>query len=204
MYLILNKYWFVILVLISPLSFSAIYIYENNNGKQIVTNLQSNNKSLKLVYSSNPNIQPQLGLSQKIPDLNFDKKLFDWINQSAKKHNVSSALIYAVIRQESNFKQNATSSKGAMGLMQLMPKTAQSYGLFDIYDPKKNIDIGTKHLKRLLIKYKNDLDLVLAAYNAGEGNVKKYKGIPPFAETKIYVKKVNNFYLIAKKNNSLL
>ncbi|MCJ8313779.1 MAG: lytic transglycosylase domain-containing protein [Saccharospirillaceae bacterium] len=200
----MNKYWFVILVLISPLSFSAIYIYENNNGKQIVTNLQSNNKSLKLVYSSNPNIQPQLGLSQKIPDLNFDKKLFDWINQSAKKHNVSSALIYAVIRQESNFKQNATSSKGAMGLMQLMPKTAQSYGLFDIYDPKKNIDIGTKHLKRLLIKYKNDLDLVLAAYNAGEGNVKKYKGIPPFAETKIYVKKVNNFYLIAKKNNSLL
>ena len=189
---------------ISPVSYGAIYIYENSTGKQIVTNLESNNKTLRLVYSSDPNIQAQIGLSQKIPSLHFKQQLMDWINQSAKTHNVPSALIYAVIKQESNFKQNATSSKGAMGLMQLMPKTAQSYGLYDIYDPKKNIDVGTKHIKRLLIKYQNNLDLALAAYNAGEGNVKKHNGIPPFSETKNYVKKVNQFYLIAQKNNSLL
>ncbi|BCE01922.1 lytic transglycosylase domain-containing protein [Marinicellulosiphila megalodicopiae] len=198
----MNKFWLLILLVYCHSSSGALYIYENSQGKQIVTNLPSKQSGHQLIYSSDPT--NTLGLTQKIPPLDFDSKLITWIKQASKKHNVPAALIYAVIQQESNFKQNATSSKGAIGLMQLMPNTAQSYGLYDIYDPKKNIDIGTKHLKRLLTKYQNDMSLALAAYNAGEGNVKKYKGIPPFNETKAYIVKVKQFFLIAQENNSLL
>ena len=115
------------------------------------------------------------------------------INDYAKKHQVQPELLKAIIRQESNFNASAISPKGARGLMQVMPATAASYGKYNLMLPRDNIEVGTRHLSYLLKRY-DQLPLVLAAYNAGEGNVDKYGGIPPFSETQNYVLNVLQFY----------
>ncbi|MFA0156810.1 lytic transglycosylase domain-containing protein [Vibrio sp. 10N.261.46.A3] len=114
----------------------------------------------------------------------------DLIEAASRRHGVSPKLIVAVITQESRFKPDAVSPKGAKGLMQLMPVNYQG---IDPFQPKLNIERGTRLLARLLEKYQ-DTALALAAYNAGEGNVKKYKGIPPFKETQNYVRRVMAHY----------
>lgn len=110
------------------------------------------------------------------------------IEKAAAVHDVDASLVRAVIRVESAFEPRARSRKGAMGLMQLMPATARAYGVRDAYDPAENIDAGVRHLRRLLDRY--DVRLALAAYNAGEGTVERYGGVPPYKETRDYVRKV--------------
>lgn len=117
-----------------------------------------------------------------------------YIKDAAKKYGVPEKLIRAIITQESAWNPNARSKKGAGGLMQLMPKTAIGLGVNNVYDPKQNIEGGTKQIARLLKMYDGDVSKSLAAYNAGEGNVAEYGGIPPFEETKEYVKKVLGYY----------
>ncbi|VAX12964.1 Membrane-bound lytic murein transglycosylase D precursor [hydrothermal vent metagenome] len=111
----------------------------------------------------------------------------------SKQHQVDLALVKAVIRTESDFNPNATSRRGASGLMQLMPQTAAHYGVSDLYSPQQNLDAGIRYLRDLLKRYDNRLYLVLAAYNAGESAVAKYKGVPPYRETQRYVKKVMQY-----------
>jgi len=114
------------------------------------------------------------------------------ILKAAQKHNVKAALVKAIVTAESAFDANAVSAKGALGLMQLMPETAQQYGANPL-DPVENIEAGTHYLRVLLDRYKgrrNRMARVIAAYNAGPGMVDKYRGIPPFRETRGYVARV--------------
>ena len=112
------------------------------------------------------------------------------IGDAARRHEVSPELIRAVIRQESGFNPFAVSRKGAQGLMQLMPQTARRLGVKDVFDPAENVQAGVKYLRQLLDRYEGDERLALAAYNAGEGAVDKYGGVPPYAETQDYVRRI--------------
>jgi hypothetical protein len=116
------------------------------------------------------------------------------VKEAAERHRVDPALVRAVIETESNWNPRAVSRKGAGGLMQLIPTTAQRYGAHDLFNPEQNIDAGVRHLKSLLERYNGNLDLALAAYNAGEGAVDRAGGIPHYRETKNYVQKVQNAY----------
>ncbi|HEV2399693.1 MAG TPA: lytic transglycosylase domain-containing protein [Candidatus Sulfotelmatobacter sp.] len=122
----------------------------------------------------------------------------DEIDQSivmaAARHNVDPNLVRAVIRVESNFNSNAVSRKGAMGLMQLMPKTARELKVKNPFDPAQNVDAGVRHLKYLLQNYNGDVNLTLAAYNAGEGAVRRSAGVPHIAETQDYVRRITKIY----------
>ena len=110
--------------------------------------------------------------------------------KAAKQYDVPVSLLKAIGKAESNFNPEAVSSAGAQGVMQLMPATAQSLGVTNPFDAEQNIMGGAKYIKQMLDRYDGDVKLALAAYNAGSGNVAKYGGIPPFAETQNYVKKV--------------
>ncbi len=117
----------------------------------------------------------------------------DWeriIQEASSQYGVSRKLIRAVVLVESNFTSEALSHKGAQGAMQLMPETQKELGVVDPFDPRENIFAGTYYLKQQLEFFNGNVDLALAGYNAGRGNVQKYKGIPPFAETRNFVKKV--------------
>ena len=116
------------------------------------------------------------------------------ILEAAGQYQVEAALIKAIIMAESGYNPWAISKKGAIGLMQLMPRTAESLGVEDIFDPEHNINAGVKYYKQLLAKFKGDVKLALAAYNAGAENVLKYQGVPPFRTTQYYVKKVFEYY----------
>jgi soluble lytic murein transglycosylase-like protein len=111
------------------------------------------------------------------------------IANMARTHGVDPMLVRALIQVESNYRPMARSRKGAMGLMQLMPATARQYNVRNPYDPKANIAAGVKHLKSLLDRFRT-VDLALAAYNAGEGAVRKFNGIPPYRETRNYVSRI--------------
>jgi soluble lytic murein transglycosylase-like protein len=109
------------------------------------------------------------------------------------KYKLNESLITAVARAESGFNPFAVSHKGAVGIMQLMAETAMIYGVFNRYNADENLEAGVKHLKYLYERYNHDVPLALAAYNAGEEAVKKYKGIPPYKETRTYIKRVMNY-----------
>ena len=128
--------------------------------------------------------------SAVLPSFSKLRDAFDLlIQEQADHHGVDRGLVKAVIHTESGFNPQALSKPGAQGLMQLMPATAERYGVTDPFDPSQNVRAGTRHLKYLLERY-DEIELALAAYNAGETNVEKYGGVPPFAETRDYVKRV--------------
>jgi len=121
-------------------------------------------------------------------------ELISLIDRIAEEHDVDTWLVRAIIQVESAFYERAHSRKGAMGLMQLIPATAERFGVLDPFDPIQNITGGVKYLRWLIDHFNQDYTKVIAAYNAGENAVKKYKGIPPFAETRAYVPKVKRLW----------
>jgi soluble lytic murein transglycosylase-like protein len=116
------------------------------------------------------------------------------IAMAAARHNVDPNLVRAVVKVESNFNPNAVSRKGAMGLMQLMPSTARQLRVKNPFDPEQNVDAGVRHLKQLLESYGGDVNLTLAAYNAGSGAVARSAGVPHYAETRSYVRRITDLY----------
>jgi len=176
-------------------------------GKTTENNIQENSqnkiedKKIDEILESNlpkedyePEKLEAINLKSKI-DLKAQANDIDTIIDTfADKYGVDSDLIKAIIKQESGFNPKATSKKGAMGLMQLMPKTAQSLGVNDAYNPWENVEGGVKYIKGFLDKYDNNPELALAAYNAGPGAVKRYGGVPPYKETQNYVKAIMQNY----------
>lgn len=120
----------------------------------------------------------------------FQSKYNEYIVEAARKFDVDAALVSAVIKAESDYNPRIVSNKGARGLMQLMPATAKRFGVTNSFDPRENIHGGTRYLRWLLQKFEGNADLAVAAYNAGEGNVWKYEGVPPFRETVNYINRI--------------
>jgi soluble lytic murein transglycosylase-like protein len=134
-------------------------------------------------------------LGQNHRAMNIDRDgVESLVREAAERHHVDPALVRAVIETESNWNPGAVSRKGALGLMQLIPTTAQRFGVNDVFNPKQNVDAGVHYLKTLLDRYNGNLDLALAAYNAGEGSVDRAHGVPAYRETKNYVRKVQDAY----------
>lgn len=184
----------------------TIYQYKENSGSTLLTNKKSSNTSLKIekkTYYPDSNIHSysNWGRSEAsvLPSYSKSKNSFDdLIRQAAQTHGIAEGLIKAVMHTESGFNVNARSPVGAQGLMQLMPATARRFNVSNAFDPQQNIHAGAKYLAWLMKRFNGNTQLVLAGYNAGEGNVQKYGGIPPFRETQDYVRRVtsrfNNLY----------
>jgi hypothetical protein len=170
-----------------PESRADIYTRKNASGVTEATNLPSGN-DFTLTYRSKGVVIHSPGFALR-PSANHD--FDDHIQAAATAHGISEELIRAIIQVESQFDRLAVSTAGARGLMQLMPATARSLGVTDSFDARQNIFGGARYLRQLLHRYAGDVSLAAAAYNAGEGAVAKYNGIPPYRETQGYVRKVN-------------
>ncbi len=174
---------------ISSLSSADIFRYRDKKGVWHFTNIKTD-KPYKLYIRSN-----------KKKSSEFIKE-YDWmIKQAASRFGVDSSLIKAVIKAESDFDHRAVSRKGAKGLMQLMPDTSNDMKVENPFNPEENIFGGTQYLSLLLDRFKDNKKLALAAYNAGPEKVETHQGIPPFPETKSFVKKVLDYYKRYKSGN---
>jgi len=170
--------------LVQPVQ-ADVYMYKDKDGVLTFTNVPNHNGYKRILKEGVARIGGGATASAAFDEL---------IRSASGRHNVDPDLIRAVIKTESDFKTNARSNKGAMGLMQLMPDTARLHNVNDAYDPNENVEGGVRHLRMLLERYQGNLELSLAAYNAGASAVEKHGGIPPYNETREYVRKVLRFY----------
>ncbi len=186
---------FIGLISMTPAAFGALFVYQMPDGSRIATDHPLQNRNYKLIRSGRTVSGVGILLAARTPQFfRVNPRAYDrLIAHSASRQKVNAALVKAIIHVESGFNPYATSEKGACGLMQLMPDTAEKYGVSDLYDPKQNIRAGVRHLKYLLRKFGNNTRLAVAAYNAGETAVEKYRGIPPYGETRSYVTRVLHY-----------
>ncbi|WP_027157654.1 transglycosylase SLT domain-containing protein [Methylobacter luteus] len=177
-------------LLISNQVLADVYKYVDSEGHVYYTD-DPKNSLYKRIIRSRPK-----SYSKALPFVSVNKKKYaDMIAQAAVRHQVDAKLLHAVIQAESAYDATAVSSAGAVGLMQLMPATARRYGVTDRRDPDQNINGGTRYLKDLLRMFDSNLNLAVAAYNAGENAVIRYhNSIPPYPETRNYVKQVLALY----------
>jgi soluble lytic murein transglycosylase-like protein len=193
-------------LLISQPVGAEIYKYEDLDGNILFTDTPVKGK-YKLLWRSGSGTKPKRAKSRaKLTTYRENVARYTpLIEEIAKQTRLYPELLHAVVRAESAYNPNAVSHAGAVGLMQLMPATARRYGVIDSRDPRANLEGGARYLRDLLTRYRNNLKLALAAYNAGENAVKRYGNkIPPFPETQTYVKRVIGFYLQNRKQTLAL
>ena len=165
-----------------------VYMYQDKDGVINFTNAPTHAGYRRVMRENSTAYGPATVTAN--PANGYDEVIQD----ASSRHSLDADLIRAVIKAESDFNSNARSNKGAMGLMQLMPDTARLLNVPDAYNPYANIDGGVRYLKMLLGRYQGDVTLSLAAYNAGSGAVDKHGGVPPYAETREYVRRVLQFW----------
>jgi len=170
---------------------SAVYYYVDDEGVYHFTNNPRSAEFNKLSIWKDGGGDPTV--------IELDPYYNDIINQACAYYKVDPVLIKAMIKVESNFDKDAVSRAGAQGLMQLMPATARRFNVTDPFHPVQNIWAGVYFVKYLMVKYHHNYDLVLAAYNAGEGAVAKYNGVPPYKETVNYLHKVKAYWKLYRK-----
>ena len=197
----LRSFFITFLLALSFFSYGEIYIYQGPDGQKILSDKPIQQVGYQLEHlRKNATDAGHILAGREKQVLQKKADFFDrYINRASERFDVDPALIKAVIRVESNFNPYAVSPKGARGLMQIMPQTATRYRnkkfrAVDLFSPLVNIDTGVRHLSYLLKRYPNNLKFALAAYNAGEGSVARYNGIPPYRETQGYVKRVMHFH----------
>lgn len=190
-------------LLAAPTGLRAEYIVLRSGQRLSVTGyqligpkyrLQMNGGFVEMPAEDVVSIEPEEVFASARPLPAAHAPFADLIQAAASRYTVDANLIASVIATESNFDPKAVSRRNARGLMQLLPETAARLGVKNIFDPGENIDAGTHYLRDLLQRYKNDLALTLAAYNAGPENVQRFGRIPPFAETQSYVRRVRRAY----------
>jgi soluble lytic murein transglycosylase-like protein len=172
---------------------ASVFKFRDANGVTHYTDRRPQNRRYTVINVYCPACDPRSPVNWDRTRLNttaYDKE----IAAAAERWKVDPALVRAVIHAESAFRPDAISRKGAQGLMQLMPGTADMYGVQDPFDAAQNIDAGVQHLAGLLARYNGDVTLAAAAYNAGEGAVQRHGGIPPFEETRFYVQRVGTLH----------
>jgi len=191
-------------IVLGTLGFAAsparaqISLMQNFDGRQMFVNTEPKAKT-KLSTSRAPKSiylpAEQTFLGQKHAAMSLDRDGAEaLVKEAAERHRINPDLIRAVIQTESGWNAGAVSRKGAVGLMQLVPSTAQRFGVKDMFSPKQNVDAGVRYLKTLLERYNGNLELALAAYNAGEGAVDRARGVPAFRETRNYVQRVQYLF----------
>ncbi|HLA48448.1 MAG: hypothetical protein A2W77_09165 [Nitrospinae bacterium RIFCSPLOWO2_12_39_16] len=200
------------LIIVFTLVFSGrcsadLYMYVDENGSIFFTDAPTHGKYIKIKETAKKEEKKQKTESSnskasRKSQVNKDI-LYRNIQHTARKHDVDPDLIWAIIKTESNFNSEATSPKGAKGLMQLMPATARAYDVSDPFDPYDNIEGGIRYMRYLLMMFNGNVRLSLAAYNAGEHKVLSYKrNVPPFSETENYISRVLTYYNYFKYNKS--
>jgi len=183
--------WLLLVGTVSP-SKADIYYFEDSDGVLHFTNVPVDGRfQFK---------QKEAGRKVKVYVYESNERQYDpMIRKVASQEGLDPALLRSLVSVESQFDPVAISSKGAMGLMQLMPDTAKSLGVNNVFHPEENLEAGARHFRTLLEKYEGDVQLALAAYNAGEKAVEQYDGIPPFPETEMYVREVLRRYQAEKR-----
>lgn len=186
----------IVIIVLSTMSLCTladeVYSYADETGEIHFSNSPSDDQFVLLISDPPPETQP---LQARSGPVTWLLPYHDIVAASAQRHGLDEALIHAVIDVESRRNPNALSSKGAIGLMQLMPATAKRYGANNPWDPAENIRAGTAHLKWLLGLFNNNMELALAAYNAGEKSVTNHGNtVPPYQETRAYIPKVIKLY----------
>jgi soluble lytic murein transglycosylase-like protein len=167
--------------------------------------LQMTGGSVELAATEVMAIEPEevfTAEKKRLPEAPGKAPFRELVDLAAARYSVDPELVYSVIAAESNFNPKAISRRNARGLMQLMPQTASRLGVKNIFDPKENIDAGTRYLRDLLARYNNDLVLALAAYNAGPERVTQYGSRVPYRETEAYIRRVKRTYEKARAANS--
>ncbi len=196
--------WIAVLAICAGVALEAgparaedVFTYKSPNGVRHFTNVPTTRKfksfsapSQRLTLLS---VKPSQPAASRWSSLRVGKDLREMIAKTAYRFDLEPALVHAVVRAESGFNPRAVSRAGARGLMQLMPETAIEVGVRDVFHPQDNLDGGVSYLRGLLDRYSGDVHLALAAYNAGPGAVDSHGGVPPYAETKEYLRRVFRF-----------